>query len=87
MLDDFPLRLSHHARMRLKQRGIPLDLVRRTLEHPDRTWPDPGDATITHASKHFHRLNDSILRVVYNHVEEPWLIVTAFFERKGRGLR
>jgi hypothetical protein len=70
--------------MRLQQRRISLELVRRTVEHPDRAWPDAGDPDAKNAVKRFHRLNDSVVRVVYNHTKEPWVIITAFFERKGR---
>jgi hypothetical protein len=85
--EEFPYRLSKHARRRIEQRGIQLDWIRRTLAHPDRTEPDPEDQEANHAIKRFHALGDAVLRVVYNPAVSPYRVITAFFDRKGRTSR
>ena len=81
--DEFSI--SKHALRRLEQRGITREQIRRALFHPDRTESDTDDTSVTHAIKRFHVASGSmILRVVYNHTVSPWLVVTAFFDRKAR---
>ena len=85
MPDDAPFRMSKHARRRLEQRGVTTEQLRRALLHPDRVESDPEDDELRHAIKRFHVSGDStVLRVVYNHTESPWVVVTAFFDRKAK---
>jgi hypothetical protein len=77
--------LSKHARRRLRQRGISLDMIARTMQYPDRVEIDREDPEVKHSIKRFHLTGRSIvLRVLYNHVVTPPRIVTAFFDRRLR---
>lgn len=85
MPDDSAYRISKHALLRLEQRGVTIERLRRALLHPDRVESDPDDDELRHAIKRFHVSGDStVLRVVYNHTMLPWVVVTAFFERKAK---
>jgi hypothetical protein len=71
----------------MRQRGVPMDWVRRTLLRPDETGPDRQDNQLRHALKRFYhrgRGTSVVLRVVYNHVASPWRVVTVFFDRVAR---
>jgi hypothetical protein len=68
----------------MRQRGIVIDDIRRTVAHPDRVHPDADDPELTHALRRFYRRHGSVvLRVVYNHTVSPRRVVTAFFDRRA----
>jgi hypothetical protein len=69
----------------MKRRGVSLEQVRRTLKSPDWTGPDPDDPDTMRAWKRvFEPGGSRILCVVYNHVRQPWIVVTVFFRRRLR---
>jgi len=64
--------------------GVPLTWIARVLAHPEKTEPDRNDQTLRHALARIPEHEERVLRVVYNEVTEPWLIVTAYFDRTQR---
>jgi len=78
--------LTNHASVVLRERGIPVEWVRRVLERPRLCLPDAGDPELLHALAPIVEREDRVLRVVYNPEKEPLLVVTAYFDRGWRGL-
>ena len=78
-------RLSKPARLRMRQRSVSPEQIRRTLTQPDRIERDRADPDLLHAIKRFSNQRGSrVLRVIYNPLAVPWKIVTVFFERARR---
>jgi hypothetical protein len=46
-----------------------------------------SDPNLVHVQKRLHAAGDALLRVVYNAAQLPPVVVTAFFDRKGRSAR
>lgn len=67
------VKLSPHARQRMRQRGISEDDVRMTLECPDQTMPagKPGRTK-------YERKLDKMVCVVTVDNTDPAVVVTAF---------
>jgi hypothetical protein len=63
-------------------RSIPLAWIHQVLMNPLASERDKEDPALMHAFGRISERGDSILRVVYNETTEPWLIVTAFFDRR-----
>jgi hypothetical protein len=78
--------LTEHAVVVLRERQIPHAWIRRVLEHPRLRFPDPEDPDLFHALAAIPEREDRVLKVVYNGKEEPWRVVTAYFDRAWRGL-
>lgn len=85
MPDEFSYALTAHAARVIAKREIPLSWVGRVLRHPMRTEVDRDDPALRHAMARIPEYGDRVLHVVYNETTEPWLIVTAYFDRRQRG--
>ena len=72
--------------MVLRERGIPVEWVRRVLAHPHLRLPDAEDPDLFHALAPITEREDRVLRVVYNGEIDPWRVVTAYFDRAWRGM-
>jgi Domain of unknown function (DUF4258) len=68
----------------IAEREIPLGWIARVVAHPNKTEPDREDPMLRHALARIPEHADTVLRVVYNETTEPWLIVTAYFDRTQR---
>ncbi len=84
MSEGFPYALTAHAAKVIAERGIPMAWVARVLAHPEKTEPDRDDPTLRHALARIPEYEERVLRVVYNETTEPWLVVTAYFDRTQR---
>jgi Domain of unknown function (DUF4258) len=82
--DAFPYALTAHAAKVVAERGIPTAWIGRVLAHPEKTEPNRDDPALRHALAHIPEHEQRVLRVVYNETTEPWLIVTAYFDRTQR---
>jgi len=78
--------LTDHAVVVLRERDISIDWVRRVLEQPRLRLPDEEDPDLVHALGPIPERENRVLKVVYNPNRDPWLIVTAYFDRAWRGL-
>lgn len=76
--------LSQHARFTIAARKIQWSWIERVLENPSRTVRDRHDPDLTHALGRISEHGNRVLRVIYKDSLEPWLIVTAFFDRSMR---
>jgi hypothetical protein len=85
MPDDFPYELTAHAAKVITERGIRLEWVARVLEQPTRIESDSVDPTLRHALARIPEYGERVLRVVFVERTEPWLVVTAYFDRRKRG--
>ena len=85
MTAEFPYALTAHAARVIVERGIPLAWVARGLSGPTRTEPDRQDPRLRHALAEIPEHGGRVLRVVYNETTQPWLVVTAYFDRGQRG--
>ncbi|MBD0267802.1 MAG: DUF4258 domain-containing protein [Cyanobacteria bacterium Co-bin8] len=83
--DNFPYKLSQHAKQRLTERKIELQWVIKTLAEPALVEPHPEDATCQCAYRAIPEVEGRILKVVYNTTTDPWRIVTVHFDRRMRG--
>lgn len=84
-MSDFPYTLSEHAESRIKQRDLELDWIKKTVEEPQLLVDDPDDCTKVHAFKVIPEYGDRVLEVVYNSSQQPYHIITAYFNRKYKG--
>jgi hypothetical protein len=76
--------LSQHAAIMLQEREIKLEWLERILQHPQLILPDSSNPELTHALGRIPEFGDRVLRVVYNHIESPWRVVTLYFDRTQR---
>lgn len=77
--------LTKHAETIMEVREIQLAWVERALANPENVVPDKVDPNLRHALRRIPEYGDRILRVVYNETNEPWRVVTVFFDRTMRG--
>ena len=85
MPSEFPFALTAHATRVMAEREIPMAWVARVLAEPSRTEPDRSDPALRHALAPIAEHGGRVLRVVYNETTQPWIIVTAYFDRTQRG--
>lgn len=74
------IEFSKHARDVMRERHIPEEWVRRSIDDPDRT-ETPPDGTM-HYIKAIPEHGGRFLRVVVNPVVKPQRVVTVFFDRR-----
>jgi|Deesub1362A_J573_1020465.scaffolds.fasta_scaffold01665_10 hypothetical protein len=74
------VRFTKHAEDVLRERGLPKDLVVETVLRPD--WTERETEEVWHA---FRRVGEKVLRVVVKGEKEPYLVITAFFDRRLKG--
>lgn len=75
-------KLSKHTQDMLKEREIPEEWVRRTIEKPD--WKNIGEDNNVHYFKSISEHGEKILHVVVNPHVSPQRVVTVFFDRRAR---
>ncbi len=76
-------RLTSHAKKTIAERGIDRAWIERILSHPARVESDRQDRALSHALGRIPEYGDRVLRVIYNANALPWVVVTAFFDRKA----
>jgi hypothetical protein len=76
-------RLTSHAEKMLAERRILRPWIDRVLAEPVVEERDKEDPALRHALGPIEERGDRILRVVYNETVRPWVVVTAFFDRKA----
>lgn len=74
------IHFTKHAEAMLRERGLPRELVVETVLHPD--WTEKETEEIWHA---FRRVEEKVLRVVVKGKRVPYLVITAFFDRRLKG--
>lgn len=79
------LDFSDHAMRVIMERGIRLEWVRETVQMPDLRTSDRHDSEIERFFKSFPEFDGRVLRVAVNTKKEPWMVVTAFFDRAMKG--
>ncbi len=55
------------------------------LSYPAKTDPDRSDPELRHALAVIPEFGNRVLRVIYNHTTNPWLVVSVYFDRTQRG--
>jgi hypothetical protein len=76
--------LSAHAETVVKERSIRSEWLERILENPEKTDKDKTDPKLTHALGRISEHGNRVLRVVYNPIDDPVTVVTAYFDRAMR---
>jgi Domain of unknown function (DUF4258) len=84
MSDAFPYAVTAHAAKVIAEREIPMTWVAHTLTRPEKIEPDRDDPRLRHALARIPEYGGRVLRVIDNETTEPWLIVTAYFDRTQR---
>ena len=74
------IRFTQHARVAIRERGISLAWVRRTVDHPDRL-DSAADGTLHYAARITER-GGRWLRVIAVRDQDDVRVVTAFFDRR-----
>jgi len=77
--------LTLHASHMVQERQIDLRWIQDVLSSPEKLEPDKVDPQLRHALGRIAAENNRVLRVVYNETEEPWRVVTVYFDRGQRG--
>jgi hypothetical protein len=80
---DLQFQLTGHAKTALAEREISVSWIFSVLADPLVLENDKEDPELMHALGRVPERGDRILRVVYNQTTRPWLVVTAFFDRKA----
>lgn len=75
-------KLSAHTQDMLKERKIPEEWVRRTIDKSD--WKNIGEDNNVHYFKSIPEHGERILHVVVNPNVSPQRVVTVFFDRRAR---
>ena len=71
------IRFTKHAEEMLRERNLDRELVVDAVLNPD--WTEEETEEVWHA---FRRVGDKVLRVVVKGHVEPYLVITAFFDRR-----
>ena len=80
------LQFTNHARRVLDERRIELAWVNRVVSKPSATEADPVDLDLTHCLGVIAERDGAVLRVVVNLKTRPGRVVTAFFDRRKKGM-
>jgi hypothetical protein len=73
------LRLTKHARLKMKQRGISIEDVEEAVRYSDKTERDKIDEELVHFIK---RLHSRYLRGIAKVSGDNMIIVSAFYDRR-----
>ena len=76
--------LSAHATVTLRERGLALEWIERTVQAPDASGPDPGQPALMRSFKRIPEAGGRVLRVVHRPQNSDMLVITAFFDRGAR---
>ncbi len=74
--------LTQHARDALARRQIRLDWVERALREPRWIEADAVDANLRHHLLPIADFGHRVLRVIVDPTQQPWRVITAFFDRR-----
>lgn len=74
------VRFTKHAEDMLRERNFPRELIVEAVLNPD--WTERETEEIWHA---FKRVGERVLRVVVKGNQEPYLVITEFFDRRVKG--
>jgi hypothetical protein len=83
--EKFPYQLSDHVQKRIAERDIQLQWIITTMSKPALVKPHPDDPNCWYAYGVIPEAEGRVLKVVYNTLTQPWLIVTVHFDRRMRG--
>ncbi len=72
------IRLTRHARNRMRGREISEDLTQQTLSAPD--WEE---SSVSGRMNRWKRFGDRFLRVTYREEEERIVVISAVFKRRA----
>ncbi len=75
------VRLTAHAVLMMRRRGIALEWIEDTLRSPASVREDVRDQTLNLAFRQIPQAEDKWLRVVYRMDKPAHVVVTAFFDR------
>ncbi len=84
-MENFPYSLTEHGKTRIQERGIHLEWICDTVQHPQKLKIDPDDPSKYYAFKTISEYGDRVLRVIYNKDRTPWAIISAYFDRNMKG--
>jgi len=82
LLKNMDFKLSAHTQDMLKEREIPEEWMRRTIDKSD--WKNIGEDNNIHYFKSIAEHEGRILHVVVNPHVSPKKVVTIFFDRRAR---
>lgn len=77
--------LTNHARKAMKERGIQIEWLERTLSTPECVLPDPADVTVERRFRRIPEFGGRVLRVALNTAVAPNRVVSVFFDRTMKG--
>jgi len=72
---------TDHARDRMTVRQIEPAWVEATVDHPERSEPDPHDPALTRAWRRIPEFGGRILRVVFRREGGDIVVVSTVFDR------
>lgn len=87
MADSPIYRLSRHAVAKINDRKLPEEWIARALQTPLRVEKDSKNPALRHHLLPIVEFDNRVLRVVINPAEQPWVVITAYFDRGERGRR
>lgn len=70
----------------LAKRCIEIEWVERAVESPSLVMPDPLDATLEQRFVKIPEYGDRVLKVVVNKMASPKRVVSAYFDRRMKGV-
>lgn len=77
---------SAHALKVINERKINIKWIESTINNPDKIEPDTKNCELEHRLKVIKANENRVLRVICNKSVKPILIVTAFFDRRLKGV-
>ena len=83
MVEKSRLQYTRHFKSMLKERSIPMSLIKPTLAEPEKV-EDHSDGT-KHFLRRIPKRGNRWLRVIVNTTAVPNKAITAFFDRRLRG--
>jgi len=74
------IKLTDHAKLKMKQRAITLEEIRKVILNPESIEYDKFDKDLMH---YIGRIRGKYLRIIVKHEsKEELLIISAFFDRR-----
>jgi len=78
--EEISLKLTKHAEIKIKERNIDLDHIRKVISRPEFTKPDKFDKSLTHF---IGNIEGKFLRVICRRESKrDLLVISAFFDRR-----
>jgi hypothetical protein len=79
------IKLTEHARLKIAERDISLDVIRDVVSNPELKEKDKFDSSLTHL---IGRVGDRFLRVIGRWKgKEEFIVISAFFDRRVKKRR